>query len=63
VENSCEYGNESWCFRKILRKSRVTEELVASQDGLSCLELVFTYRPPAPEPAQRSFAGDKEARV
>jgi hypothetical protein len=28
----------------MLGKSRVTEELVASQDGLSCLELVFTYR-------------------
>jgi hypothetical protein len=40
VEGSCEHGNEAPGSRRCLENSSVTERMVASQGGLSSMELV-----------------------
>jgi hypothetical protein len=40
MEGSCEHGNETFGFHLILGNFSVVAQLVASQEGLSFIELV-----------------------
>jgi hypothetical protein len=43
VEGSCEHGNETFGFRKMLSYSWVAERLAASQEGLTSMELIYLF--------------------